>query len=416
MPRMKPFAKISSRQTMSEEADSNLRYKLPHYGTPTTPSRRSLTTPDTPGTPDRPIVISDDSTAGTSDEPIYVSDLDATDNESETDASNIAIRGVRKAQPSRAKAPPSKNLKEIVQKRNKAKESGGYTRGQKSLAVAPNIEGRSKMISAKPTMQQTKKLSTQNKSQKHKSLAAKDLKTPLVDFKALSKGEDPILEQELEEIALNWRVGAISGTPSGYDVEKGKQKEESLSSLFPPASLLDEDDADRSWHNGISGLKPKDKKRQRWYLFLSVTGLLVITGCLIYVMASNKNNKLVKETEPNLTNQQQAMHDLIVKVTDASILKNPNSPQYHARRWLLFRDRDSISDEAKIIQRYVLACFYFSTGGNEKWKESNWMSGSECGENPWSGLSCTSDGVVRALVLGTFHYFSVVTVYFFFLS
>ena len=403
MPSMKPFGQRSSRQTMSEEPDSNLRYKLPHYGTPTTPSRRSLTTPDSPGTPDRPIVISDDSTVGTSDEPIYVSDPEATDNESEADASNIAIRGVRKAQPSRAKAPPSKSLKEIVQRRNKAKASAGQTRGQKSLVDGPNIEGRSEMISAKPAMQKTQKVSSQNKSQKHKKLANKEMKTPLVDIKALSKEEDPILEQELEEIALNWRVGAISGTPSGFDVEKGKGDEGNLSSFFPPASFLDEDEADRSWHNGISGLKPKTKKRQRWYLFLSVTGLLVITGCLIYVMSSNKNDRLVKETEPNLTNQQQTMHDLIVRVTDVSILKNPNAPQYHARRWLLFRDHDSSSDEAKIIQRYVLACFYFATGGgNKKWKENNWMSGSECGENPWSGLSCTSDGVVRALVLGTF--------------
>jgi hypothetical protein len=347
-------------------------------------------------------VISDDSTAGTPDDPLWISDGETTDNESQADNSNIAIRGVRKAQPSLTKAPASTARKEMNKVRNQPQETLEQAREKKSADSAPKTAVRT-TIAAKLASRRNKKLPSQKASLKETNSTAKEGKSPSIDIKLLSKEEDPILEQELEEIALNWRIGAISGTPSAHDVEKGKEKESSIPSFVPPSSLLAEDDADRSWHNPITGLKPKSKKRQRWYLLLSLTGLLVITGSLIHVLVNNKSNKLVKETEPDLTQQQQTMHDFIARITDASILNNPNTPQHQARKWLLFRDSDfSSSAEEKIIQRYVLACFFFATGGKEKWEENNWMIGSECGENPWTGLGCTSEGEVQALVIGTY--------------
>jgi hypothetical protein len=377
---------------MSDEGGSNLRYKLPHYGTPTTSVSRSQRTPVSPGTPHRPIVISDDLTVGTSDEPIWVDD-----DESEADLSNVAVRGVRKASRlAHIKAEPAKTV-------GKNQE----TKGEKSSVAVNGIDGRSALIGAKPTSVETHKPKTTMTPKVMKTKMTPKPKVPTVktssiDIAALSKEVDPILEHELEEIALNWRVGAISGTPSAHDVEKGKGKDGPYASYGLPTASLDEDEADRSWHNAISIQKPKARKRQRWYLLMSVTGLLVITGFLIQVLASNVKNKRVEETEPDLTKQQQSIHDVLARITDMSILKNPNTPQYQARRWLLFRDSDfSSSDEDKIIQRYALACFYFATGGNSKWEENNWLSGSECGENPWKGLGCTSDGVVRAISFGT---------------
>ena len=117
------------------------------------------------------------------------------------------------------------------------------------------------------------------------------------------------MEKELEEIALNGRSGMISGTPGAYDIEKGKNK--SLSSFVPPMAPLDEDDADKSWHNPISDLKPKNKSRHRWYLLLSLIGLFAIIGCLVFVLKDNKSQPDVMETEPDLTERQQAMQNVI---------------------------------------------------------------------------------------------------------
>ena len=210
-----------------------------------------------------------------------------------------------------------------------------------------------------------------------------------------------MLEQELEEIALNWRSGMISGTPSAHDIEKGKKL--SIFSMAPSAGPIGEDEADKSWHeNPISDEKPKSYRRQRWYLLLSVAGLITIIGCLIFVSKGGKKNDKVMETEPNLTSKQQDMHNVLERVTDAEILKNPVTPQHKARKWLLFVDRDLPStDEERIIQRYALACLYFSTSGDTKWNEHNWLTGDECGETPWTGLNCNSEGEVRAIMLGT---------------
>jgi len=410
---------------MSGENGNDMRYRLPHYGTPQSPSRRSLRMSGSPGTPDRPIFISDDSTAGTADAPIYVSDADVTDNESETDASNIAIRGTRQTVP--RKVAVSNNRKSILERRNKALESLQQSRPKKTPMTVPNLEGRSKMISAKPALEsdieerpkvtstkpvpqkQDSKVSTQETSTTKQNSKAttttQPKKSSTIDIKALAKEEeDPILEQELEEIALNWRAGAISGTPSAHDVENGNDIDMSI------FSFVDEDEADRSWHNSVSNLKPKTTRRQRMSLLLAVTGLFFgLTGCLIFVRMSNRPDRLVKEKEPTLTAKQQSIHDILARVTDSSILKNPNSPQYEARKWLLFSDETTLSssgdDEATIIQRYVLACFYFATGGKDKWTDSSsshWMAGNECGgDEPWSGLSCTSKGEIRAIVFGT---------------
>lgn len=407
---------MTSNELANELDTAKPRNKLPHYGTPTTPVLKSSNMSRTPGTPDRPILINDDGTAGTPNEPIWVSDSEVTDNESEADVSNIAIRGVRKSRPDQPASIPKASTKK-KQARSKSKETREHRKLKESPLSTPQMEGRSSLISANSPSSQRKPnspLAGSRESPNYRKITQKDLKSstprsssksPSTNIASLSHQEDPMLEQELEEIALNWRVGAISGTPSAYDLEKGKEKETNVPSFVPPVAPLAEDEADRSWHNGISDVtKPKMKNRQRWYLLLSITGLLVITSCLIFVLKSEKKDKGVYEMEPNLTSRQQRMHDLLVKVTDSSILQNSNTPQHQARRWLLFRDSDfSSSDEGQIIQRYVLACFYFATGGGkQKWDEHNWLSGSECGETPWKGLSCSNEGEVRAIVLGKY--------------
>lgn len=426
--------------TSESESDYDLSYTLPRYATPR--SNKSGTKKN-PGTPDRPIKVPDPKLAGTPEEPIWISDIDGTD--TETDVSNAAVRGTRKTRPSRSHAPPSSAFQHGKKPRSKSREKTPSPIKEPTVVVPVVVPPPPPQPIPAPTKREPPRSAKQTRSRspskllgirgvksaaseetplstnitrapsdkavvpknrpkkswraKTSPLPTEKLSTASIDIASLSKEEeDPTLEKELEEIALHGRSGMISGTPGAYDIEKGKNK--SSSSFVPPMAPLDEDEADRSWHNPINDLKPKNKNRNRWYLLMSVIGLFAITGCLVFVLKEKNSEPEVMETEPELTQRQQAMQKIISQITDDSILSNPNTPQFKARRWLLFRDKghSTISDE-RVIQRYTLACFYYSTSGDEKWKTNNWLNGDECGSKPWTGIQCSDEGEVTAIVL-----------------
>jgi hypothetical protein len=109
--------------------------------------------------------------------------------------------------------------------------------------------------------------------------------------------------------------------------------------------------------------------------------------------------------EAPLTDRQQLMHDMIMGVSGDEALQDTESPQYQARKWLLFEDIlwlspiSSFTSE-RIIQRYALATFYFSTDGPNSWKENNWMKGDECKGDFWDGISCNKNNEIRAIAFG----------------
>ena len=102
---------------------------------------------------------------------------------------------------------------------------------------------------------------------------------------------------------------------------------------------------------------------------------------------------------------------IIRSITDDGVLDNADSPQSKAMNWLLFEDSSLVCPGArsKVIQRYALTVFYYSTGGDE-WifcsndervpctsNEARFLSTSdECG---WYGVSCNELERVNALKL-----------------
>ncbi|KAG7366893.1 RHS repeat-associated core domain containing protein [Nitzschia inconspicua] len=78
---------------------------------------------------------------------------------------------------------------------------------------------------------------------------------------------------------------------------------------------------------------------------------------------------------------------------------NPNSPQSMALSWLVNDADASTYTNDKLMQRYVLATFYFSTNGND-WSPSSisWIVewSDEC---TWWGIECNTMGEVRILHL-----------------
>jgi len=65
------------------------------------------------------------------------------------------------------------------------------------------------------------------------------------------------------------------------------------------------------------------------------------------------------------------MTDILLTVSDPSVLLTPGTPQFNARNWLLELDTfKSCPQDTLFVQRYVLAVFYFSTRG-DSWRQCN---------------------------------------------
>lgn len=143
----------------------------------------------------------------------------------------------------------------------------------------------------------------------------------------------------------------------------------------------------------------RPQRRTLWYALACMS--LLIIGAMIVVgvrMAGNNTS--------TLTPRQQQLSDTVNSISDSTALANPASPQAQARHWLLFDD-DLWVDQTQeitrdmVVQRYVLAVFYFATGGPTYWIGNNWLHGRECNQNnSWTGISCNTNGQVREVALG----------------
>ena len=95
--------------------------------------------------------------------------------------------------------------------------------------------------------------------------------------------------------------------------------------------------------------------------------------------------------------REQVLKETLEKVTEASILEDPSTPQGKSWFWLLETDPAQIDpcNYATVEQRYALATFYHSTNGDD-WDDSEgWLvDSSECS---WVGVKCDDDGLVDEL-------------------
>jgi hypothetical protein len=269
---------------------------------------------------------------------------------------------------------------------------------------------------------------------KKKKKNNKDVNNPVsIDVTALpDEDEDPILEKELEEIALHGgRTGLISGTPGkdAYDLEHGKGSRRfgrnnrrvgiSNSSTKikvadkhryrddPSMTSVDDDEADKSWHGMLPSQDPDKKRWTKKMVIWTVAKVMSALLMLIVLSAVLANKKREPQPGDPLTAEQQQIDTILIRITGPKLLTDPNTPQHLARQWLLYED-DIVktASEEGVIQRYALAVFHFSTGGGDKhWAQNNWLIGPECGNDdrePWEGLNCNPEGEVRAMVFGTY--------------
>ena len=110
----------------------------------------------------------------------------------------------------------------------------------------------------------------------------------------------------------------------------------------------------------------------------------------------------------------------IAAVSDLNLLRNTATPQAKALKWLIEEDvLKRCPDDVKLIQRWALATFYYSTGG-EDWFEcsGNPLATDDCGANYpfigddrflsgrnecfWAGVKCNPDFCVTEMEYGEF--------------
>jgi hypothetical protein len=108
-------------------------------------------------------------------------------------------------------------------------------------------------------------------------------------------------------------------------------------------------------------------------------------------------------------------------VGDSALINDPFSPQGRATTWLIEEDTRLLCppDDA-LIQRWVLAIVYFSTGG-DSWDQCSAFGIDSCGaqdpfltkrrflsdfnECQWAGISCNIDSSVTEIEFGKSLYF-----------
>ena len=139
------------------------------------------------------------------------------------------------------------------------------------------------------------------------------------------------------------------------------------------------------------------QRKQLWYILGFVSVLVVAAIVVVAVLVAGGSGG-------QLTPQQQQLSEIAKSVSNQKDLQNSASPQYLAYNWLIdedtfFHDADSMPRDL-VVQRYVLAVFYYATMGHQNWvNTTNWLQGSECFGN-WFGISCNDQGNVRTLKFG----------------
>jgi hypothetical protein len=151
----------------------------------------------------------------------------------------------------------------------------------------------------------------------------------------------------------------------------------------------------------------KPRPKRRYVLSLALVSVVLIAAIIaVSILVFGNHTQTINSTAAT-SSREQALDAVLTTITDAKALfSNASSPQFRARNWLLYDDKyvpsanGSVSDD-QVIQRYVLALFYFSTSGLSAWSNNTWMNGNECEpNNEWTGIACTLDGKVRTIAFG----------------
>lgn len=98
------------------------------------------------------------------------------------------------------------------------------------------------------------------------------------------------------------------------------------------------------------------------------------------------------------------LKQVLIKYTSEEPLMDSSTPQYKALEWLADTDTyvvDPTNYDFFLAQRYALATFFFSTGGNESWTNDNKFL-SDTNECDWIGIQCYTFNAVKTIDISKF--------------
>lgn len=170
-----------------------------------------------------------------------------------------------------------------------------------------------------------------------------------------------------------------------------------------------------------------DKRRFRRYIMMGVGCLVLVTAAIVIPVVIVFGTSTVSDSvgPPTLaptilyssspsTSRLNDMLSYAATISDPATLEDESSPQFRAATWVadedLVRAKEggSVKDDVQLLQRYVLAVFYFSTGG-DNWEECSrvltcnvgfsWLEGTQ-NECLWHGVRCNTDKRVTKILIG----------------
>ena len=227
---------------------------------------------------------------------------------------------------------------------------------------------------------------------------------------SVDESESPLREEPTsreDSSAGDLECGSSDRTSSEYGIHTKR-------SLWEPSTNSDNirHHASRLQETNESEEEKKRKKSLLWVALALVAvilvGVVVAIGVVMFGGGDDGQSTGDGTTDgpPVLTNRQQMLHDIVKTVSNSGLFTITTTPQHNARKWLLFEDELWLSPEGevsreRVIQRYVLAVFYYATAGPTAWEANNWLRGDECADGAfWDGIFCNDENKVITLAFG----------------
>lgn len=165
-----------------------------------------------------------------------------------------------------------------------------------------------------------------------------------------------------------------------------------------------------------------EKQRFRRYLWIGICLLILLTAAIVIpvvIVFGNGGGPEITEppssapsASPSAAPTSTRFADILDyarQFSSAESLNDPTSPQYLAADWVANLDGFQADLQSDVLaQRYLLAVFYFSTGGDE-WEECSrsttcnagfsWLDGTKQ-ECLWHGVRCNTNQQVSKILIG----------------
>ncbi|GAX25382.1 hypothetical protein FisN_5Lh479 [Fistulifera solaris] len=259
-------------------------------------------------------------------------------------------------------------------------------------------------------------------------MASTDRTVPSLDFQAIDAENDwkPQFSygdyaSEPDHLGVDVPPSPISEDISGPNSARNDPDPEQPALANPGVPFFAETVVDAT---GVAVISGKDEVNAEWErrsikrlvcYGAALLVLVVIAAVVPAVLLSNNSEEETIATDPPTPAPSAAptsasfplLLERLSAITDISVLRNRESVQNKAAKWIASTDDyDNLQDnEAKLLQRYILAVFYFAMNG-DSWNQCNlqktcyaseqsWLSTTD--ECDWAAVGCDDNGIIEKL-------------------